>query len=74
MTSTHIALLLLIAFSCWRDKAALREGGAISRLVFYALMAASFLLSIYISWATDIVYPSVWLSKVLEPLVRFAKP
>lgn len=73
MTSTHISLLLLIAFSYWRDKEALREGGALSRSVFYTVMAVSFLILIYTSWVTGPFNPVDWLGRALAPLA-FAKP
>lgn len=74
MTSAHISLLLLIAFSFWRDKEALREGGALSRYVFYTLMVASFLILFYTSWVSAPFNPADWLGRMLAPLARFVKP
>ncbi|MCK8488180.1 hypothetical protein M0651_13445 [Paenibacillus sp. MBLB2552] len=74
MTSTHISMLLLIAFSFWRDKEALREGGPLSRYVFYTLMAASFLILIYTSWESAPFNPAEWLGRMLAPIAHFTKP
>lgn len=71
MTSSYIGLLLLIAFNCWRDREALREGGALSRWAFYSVMAASFGILIYVTWSSQVFYPTEWLGRVLQSLVPF---
>lgn len=73
MTSTHISFLLLIAFSCWRDREALREGGALSRWTFYLVIAVSFGIVVYVTWVSRVFYPTDWLSRVLGPLLPFHK-
>lgn len=71
MTSTHISFLLLIAFSCWRDREALRGGGALSRWTFYSVIAVSLGILVYVTWAARLFYPTVWLSRLLGPLLPF---
>ncbi|MDU4695093.1 MULTISPECIES: hypothetical protein [Paenibacillus] len=71
MTSSYITLLLLIGFSCFRDRDALREGGALSRWVFYAVFAVSFGILIYVTRASRVFYLTDWLGRVLGPWVPF---
>ncbi|WP_178023270.1 hypothetical protein [uncultured Paenibacillus sp.] len=71
MNSSYITFLLLIAFSCFREREALREGGTLSRWVFYSVIAVSFGILIYVLWASRVFYPTDWLHRVLGPLVPF---
>ncbi|WP_068783894.1 hypothetical protein [Paenibacillus phocaensis] len=73
MNSTHLTLLLLIALSIWRDREALRGGGAVNRFAFYTVMAASFLILLYNFGVSDSFHPADWLGRLLEPLVRFSR-
>lgn len=71
MTSSYIALLLLVGYSCLREREALREGGALSRWVFYSIIAVSFGILIYVAWSSHVFYPMEWVGRMLGPLVPF---
>lgn len=72
MTSNMILMLILIALSYWRDKEALRGGGALNRWVSYALMAVSMGILAYTTTARTLFYPMEWLGRILKPLLPFS--
>lgn len=71
MIEIVLLLMMLMAFSVWRDQEAMREEPPINRWFSYGMMAVSLGILLYTMLSAQVFYPSEWLGKVLRPLVPF---
>ncbi|RRJ62478.1 hypothetical protein EHV15_05545 [Paenibacillus oralis] len=67
----EVLLIILMAFSVWRDQEAMRKEPPINRWFSYGMMAVSFGILLYTTLSPQIFFPSEWLGRILRPLVPF---
>lgn len=64
-------MLLLILYSFRRDWQLMRGVSRVNRWISYFIMGISLLILGYTNKSGPIFYPTVWLQKVLQPLIPF---
>ncbi|WP_068778865.1 hypothetical protein [Paenibacillus sp. GM2] len=64
-------MLLLIVYSLRRDWQLMRQASKVNRWMTYLLMGVSLVILGYINTGGPIFYPTIWLQKVLQPLIPF---